>query len=103
MATHSTTRLANGHTLTIVSVPGPNAHVRIDERNELGTWIRFAWSGRTVGEAAIWVERQATRLGRDEGEYVHMLDLRDPSWISAAEESRQEINEHLERTSQEAR
>jgi hypothetical protein len=31
--------------------------------------------------------------------YTHPLDRRDPNWLSAAEESRQEINEHLERRS----
>jgi ribosomal protein L37AE/L43A len=32
-------------------------------------------------------------------EYLHPMDRRDPDYLSAAEESRQEINEHLERAS----
>ncbi len=32
-------------------------------------------------------------------EFIHPIDRRDPNWISAAEESRQEINDHLEHKS----
>lgn len=28
--------------------------------------------------------------------YIHPMDRRDPNWMSAADESRQEVNEHLE-------
>ena len=32
-------------------------------------------------------------------QWIHPMDQRDPNWMSAAEESRQEINDHLERKS----
>lgn len=36
-------------------------------------------------------------------EYIHPMDRRDPNWLSAAEEARQELNEHLERRSVDTR
>lgn len=63
MSVHSSTQLANGHTLTVVCVDGGTAEqsVRVEERNECGTFIAHAFACRTVSIADEWVERAVER------------------------------------------
>lgn len=56
MATHSVTQLGNGHSLTVLEVGGLD--YRVDERNEAGTFLRFAYSTRSLLDATRWVARQ---------------------------------------------
>lgn len=72
MAAHSTTQLANGHTLTIVErrirdglgVPAERVgkpYFAVEDRNELGTYIGTTFAASTVGDCEAWVQRAAER------------------------------------------
>ncbi len=60
MSSHTTTELANGHTLTICEIT-PAGPYNVQERNELGTFVRFAYAGTALEEVKAWVARQAAR------------------------------------------
>lgn len=61
MATHTSHTLANGHTLTVVS--DPSGTFRVQERNELGTFIRHAYAARDRADALRWVASVQARAG----------------------------------------
>lgn len=66
--TYSTYHLPNDHTLTLVAVAplgdGDRALYRVDERNSLGTFIRFAYSTYRQADAEAWIQRQLDRAWR---------------------------------------
>lgn len=59
MASFATTELASGETLTIVMTPRGN--YRVERRNELGTFVCFAFSAANYADCKAWVEREAAR------------------------------------------
>lgn len=57
MAAHSSTQLANGHTLTVVE----GDVYRVEERNELGTFLHVAFTSYSFAKCEAWVARAAER------------------------------------------
>lgn len=63
MAAYSTTRLFNGHLLTVTGTyrSGAGFFYRVEERNELGTFLHVAFTSRELDDAEAWVDRAARR------------------------------------------